>query len=332
MRFPLNLNISLISYLLKNKLHRDSKFPIVLMLEPTHICNLACDGCGRIREYKDTINRMLPLNECIEALEESGAPVVSITGGEPLMYPDIDRLVTELIYRKRHIYLCTNGLLLEESLGKFKPSVYLNFNLSIDGTEAVHDRISGRKGVFKQAIKSIKAAKKAGFRVCTNTSIYRETDMQEIEELFAYLNYLNVDGLVVAPAFSFDDIDSSIFLSRREINEKFEFIYKLSKRFRFYSSPLYLHFLRGHRSLDCTPWGNPTRNPKGWKSPCYLITDTHYKTFSELMEKTDWNRYGAGKDPRCNNCMMSCGFEPTVVREAGNRLSDIWEMIAWNLS
>ncbi len=302
------------------------------MLEPTHACNLSCEGCGRIREYGESLKKSMSVEECLTAVEESNTPIVTITGGEPLMYPHVDQLVKELIKRRRHIYLCTNGILLKDSLHKLIPNTYLNINVHLDGLSVTHDRISGRAGVFKEAINGIKKAKEMGFRVCTNTSIFKNTEMDEIEALFAYLDYLKVDGMLVAPAFGYEAVDNDIFLSRDDIHQRFRHIYHLSKKFKILSTPLYLKFLRGDRDLCCTPWGNPTRNPQGWKSPCYLITDTHYPTFRELMEKTEWERYGNGNDPRCSNCMMHCGFEPTVVREVGNKLSDIWEMIVWNLT
>ena len=331
MRFPLSLQLSLTSYLLKNKISGREKFPMVLMLEPTHACNLECKGCGRILEYKDTLGASLSLEECLRAVDECGAPVVSITGGEPLIYPQIGELTAEILKRKKHIYLCTNGTLLEKSLPKFKPTPQLNFNISLDGMEKNHDAISAKPGVFRQAIEGIKAAKKKGFRVCTNTSIYKETDMEEVAELFALLHSIDIDGILVAPAFDYEDVEDKIFLQREAIHERFRRIWELSSRYKLQSTPLYLRFCMGERELQCTPWGNPTRNPQGWKSPCYLITDGHYPTYRELMEKTDWSKYGVGNDPRCANCMMHCGFEPTVVREVGKRFSDLWEMIVWNM-
>lgn len=331
MRFPLSLQISLTSYLLKNKLSSREKYPMVLMLEPTHACNLECSGCGRIQEYKDSLAESLSLEDCLLAVDESGAPVVSVTGGEPLIYSQIGELISGILQKKKHIYFCTNGLLLEKSLHKFKPSPQLNFNLSLDGMEKTHDAVSGKPGVFTQAIQAIKAAKKKGFRVCTNTSIFKETDMDEIEELFSLLDSLKIDGILVAPAFGYEDVGKDIFLDRQAIHKKFRKIYELSSKYKLQSTPLYLKFCMGERDLKCTPWGNPTRNPQGWKSPCYLITDTHYPTYKDLMEKTPWEKYGVGNDPRCANCMMHCGFEPTVVQEVGKRLPDLWEMIVWNM-
>jgi len=332
MRFPLSLNISLSSYLLKQRILGVEKFPIVLMLEPLHACNLKCDGCGRIKEYESTINEKMPLERALKSADECGAPIVSVTGGEPLLYQQIGQLIEGLVRRRKFIYLCTNALLLEKSLTKFKPSKYLNINVSLDGMAETHDKISGEKGVFDRAIEAIKKAKAAGFRVCTNTSIYKETDLKEIESLFNLLANINIDGILVAPAFEYGVLGKNIFLDRQTTHKQFEFIGAISKKLPIMSTPLYLKFLRGERELECTPWGNPTYNTQGWKSPCYLITNTHYETFQELMSKTDWSKFGVGRDPRCANCMMHSGFEPTVVRQVGNRFSDLWEMVRWNFS
>ena len=332
MRFPASLNLALTAYLGKKRLRRQEKFPLVLMLEPTHMCNLSCTGCGRIQEYQDTLGQMLTLDECLNSVEECGAPVVTITGGEPLVYPHIYELVQELLRRRKHIYLCTNGLLLEKALPRLSPSPRLTLSVHLDGLAETHDRIIGRPGGFQQVIRAIKKAKEMGFQVCTNTSIYRETDIQEIEILFAYLTQLDINGLLVSPAFSFEILESDFFLSREEIQEKFRQLTGNGHGYKFYSSPLYLKFLRGERSYDCTPWANPTRNPQGWRSPCYQISDGHFPTFAELMEKTDWDKYGVDRDPRCRQCMMHSGFEPTIVRTLGKDIRDLWEMLRWNLS
>jgi hopanoid biosynthesis associated radical SAM protein HpnH len=202
----------------------------------------------------------------------------------------------------------------------------------MDGMEETHDRILEKKGAFKTAIEGIRKAKKLGFRLCTNTTIFKETDLNEIDSLFTLLKGLGVDGFLVAPGFGYEAVGEKLFLERKEIENKFREVYEMSKRHRFFSTPMYLRFLMGEKELECTPWGNPTRNTQGWKAPCYLITDNHYPTFREMMEKTDWSKYGVGKDERCAQCMMHCGFEPTVVGEIGKSWKDIWEMVRWNLS
>jgi len=329
MRFPISLYMSMARYLLGKKMSGQEQFPLVLMLEPTHRCNLTCAGCGRIREYYDTLNQEMSFADCLRSVDEADAPVVTITGGEPLLYPRVDDLVKEVLARGKHIYFCTNGQLLEESLHRFKPSSRFTWNVHFDGTEPVHDQIICRQGGFQKAMAGVKAAKAAGFRVSTNTTVYRETSVPDVEKLFEQLKTAGVDGILVAPGFSYEDVIRDVFLTRNEIINKFREIRKWGKRFPIISNPLYLEFLAGKRSLKCTPWGNPTRNPRGWKSPCYLITDTHYDTFAELMEKTDWEHYASGADERCAQCMVHCGFEPTIVRTLGGR--DLITMLKWNL-
>lgn len=332
MRFPWRLNYDLTKYITKNKLAKVEKYPLVLMLEPTHLCNLACSGCGRIREYADTIQEMMSLEECLRSVDECPAPIVTITGGEPFLYPHVFDLVEAVLQRGKHIQFCTNGLLLEKSLDRLRPHPNFTLNVHMDGMEETHDRILERKGTFKIAIEGIKRAKQLGFRVCTNTTIFKDTDLVEIEMLFSMLTEIGVDGLLAAPGFSYEAVGEQLFLERKEIERKFGQVYEMSKRFRFWSTPMYLRFLKGEKKLQCTPWGNPTRNPRGWKAPCYLITDGHYSTFKEMMEKTDWSRYGVGRDERCAQCMMHCGFEPTVVNEISKSWKDILEMAIWNLT
>ncbi len=332
MRFPLRLNYDLTKYIISNKLNKVEKFPLVLMLEPTHLCNLACSGCGRIREYADTMQEMMSLEDCLRSVDECPAPVVTITGGEPFLYPHVFELIEAVLKRGKHIYFCTNALLLEKGLDSMRPHPNFTLNVHLDGMEETHDRILERKGTFKTAIAAITKAKQLGFRVCTNTTIFKETNLVEIDMLFSHLTDLGVDGILVAPGFGYEAVGEKLFLERREIEKKFEEVYEMSKRFRFYSTPMYLKFLKGERKLECTPWGNPTRNPRGWKAPCYLITDSHYPTYREMMAKTDWSKYGVGKDERCAQCMMHCGFEPTVVNEVGKSWKDIWEMVVWNLT
>ena len=332
MRFPIQLTWSITKHFIKNKFRGRQRFPLVLMLEPLHTCNLACDGCGRIREYKETIRDQMSLEQCFNAVDSCDAPIVSVCGGEPLIYPHIVELVNGILERKRHLYLCTNAIGLEKFLPKFLKSPYFTINVSMDGLEGTHDVTRGRKGLYKIDLEAIRTAKAQGFRVVTNTTVYRETDMDEIEGLCQELSDAGADGLLIAPAYAYQVIQDDIFLDREGIYQKFRRLSSWSKRFRFMNTPLYMEFLRGERHFDCTPWGNPTVNPQGWKGPCYLITDAHYDSYDELMEKTDWERYERREDPRCSNCMMHCSVEPTVMREAGKTVRDAFTMLKWNLT
>jgi hopanoid biosynthesis associated radical SAM protein HpnH len=333
MRFPLKLTANLTQYILGKKMSGAGKFPLVLMLEPLHACNLTCTGCGRIREYKSTISEMISVEQCLAAAEECGAPVVSICGGEPMIYPEVDRLVRALLDRGRHIYLCTNGMFIRKRLHEFKPTSNFFWNVHLDGLERTHDLCVERDGVFREAVEGIKAAKAAGFLVCSNTTIYKETDMNEIAELYEYLAGLGVDGYMVSPAYSYAAVQTrEIFMSREEIREKFRVAQSLLGKYNLMMSPIYMEYLRGERELMCTAWGNPTYNPRGWKGPCYLMTDAHHASFKEFVEKTPWDSYGRGRDPRCEDCMVHVGFEPSAVLGAHRKLGDNWKMLKWQLS
>jgi hopanoid biosynthesis associated radical SAM protein HpnH len=309
------------------------RFPLVLMLEPLHACNLTCTGCGRIREYESTISERMPLEKCLSAVDECGAPIVSICGGEPMMYPQLPELVESTLARGRHIYLCTNGMYIVSRLHQFKPDPRFFFNVHLDGMRESHDIAVEREGVFDAAVEGIRAAKKAGFMVCTNTTIYRETDMRELEALFEYLQQFGVDGHMVSPAYGYSAVDArEIFLTREEVHEKFREVDRLFRKFKLNSSPAYLDFLKGNRDLPCTAWGNPTYNIRGWKGPCYLITDAHWERFEDLMSQTPWEQYGRGNDPRCEHCMVHCGYEPSAALGVNAKLGDSFKMLSWALS
>jgi hopanoid biosynthesis associated radical SAM protein HpnH len=329
----------MVGYMARKKLGGQKRFPLVLMLEPLHACNLTCTGCGRIREYADTIKEKLTVEECLAAVDEAGAPIVSICGGEPLIYPEIGALAHGILRRNKHIYLCTNGMFIKKRLQEFRPTSRFFFNVHLDGLRATHDLAVERAGVFDAAIEGIVAAKKAGFLVCTNTTIYKETDLGEVDRLFGYLSRLGVDGFMLSPAYGYTAVKETnptgaaeIFMTRDDIRAKFKEAEKLLTKYRMMSSPVYLEFLSGKRELTCTAWGNPTRNTKGWKGPCYLITDQHHATFHGLIEDTDWDRYGHGKDPRCEHCMVHCGYEPSAALGVNAQLGDSLKMLMWQLS
>lgn len=339
MRFPLSLTTNMAGYMVKQKLAGVKKFPLVLMLEPLHACNLTCTGCGRIREYSQSIKEKLTLDECLAAVDEAGAPIVSICGGEPLIYPEIGPLVHGILKRRKNIYLCTNGMFIKKKLHQFRPSSRFFFNVHLDGLEQTHDLAVERKGVFAAAVEGIRLAKKAGFLVCTNTTIYKETDLGEIDRLFAFLSRLQVDGFMLAPAYGYTAVKETnptgaagIFMTRDDIRAKFKEATQALAKYRLMSSPIYLEFLSGERELTCTAWGNPTRNVRGWKGPCYLITDEHHASFRELMDNTAWDEYGYGKDPRCEHCLMHCGYEPSAALGVDSRPGDVWKMLKWQLS
>jgi hopanoid biosynthesis associated radical SAM protein HpnH len=331
MRFSPGLSAALTGYFFKNILKGRKRFPLVLMLEPTHRCNLSCAGCDRIRLYTKGHSWDLTLGECLGAAVESNAPVVTVTGGEPLLYGELRELLSGLIRMKRHIYLCTNGLLAGSFVDAYSPHPRLTLSFHVDGMRETHDRISGRPGSFDAAIEGLKAAKKKGFRVWTNTSIYKWTDIAELLALFILLKEFGVDGILVSPAFGYESVSDDIFLNKEEVAEKFGQMRGLFRGLPMTGTPLYLDFLEGKGGLYCTPWGSPTRNPLGWKSPCYLITDTYYPSYPELMEKTRWEAYGPGSDSRCRDCMVHCGFEPAAMREIFAHPGKMLRCLLWNV-
>ena len=332
MPFPLGMTTTMAGYLFQNRLRGRDKFPLVMMLEPLHACNLTCTGCGRIREYKETIRETLSVEECLQAAEDCGAPIVSICGGEPMIYAPLDKLVAELLARGKFIYLCTNGMFIKKRLGEFQPSSRFFFNVHIDGLEETHDLCVERKGVFRAAVEGIQIAKSAGFLVCTNTTVYSETDMGEIEAMLDYLQTLGCDGHMISPGYSYSAVQvKEIFMDRQMIRQKFQDIDRLFRKFKLNSSPVYLEFLKGTRELTCTAWGNPTYNTQGWKGPCYLMTDAHHATFQQLIRDTPWEKYGHGNDPRCENCMVHCGYEPSAALGVNRKLGDTFKMMTWAL-
>lgn len=331
MRFPLRMTLDTSIYTARQRLAGKERVPMVLMLEPTLACNLACIGCGKILEYED--NRVeLTAEECLDAAREAGAPVVSICGGEPLIYRPIDTVVDGLLEMGKHIILCTNGLRLEAFVRHRAPHPRLSFAVHLDGMERTHDHICARQGVFDAAIRGIRAAKAAGHRVTTNTTIYRETDVEEIEEMLELVTALGVDGVLLAPAFGYEAIDKSVVMTRDEIIAKFKAIQSFDTRYPVLTSPLYRAFLRGERELECHAWGTVTRNPYGWKGPCYLITDRIHESCQALLTETRFEDYGPGKDPRCQHCMMHSSFEPAAADAASRSLRDLFAMLKWSIT
>jgi len=309
-------------YLMMQRLTGRKRFPLVLMLEPLFRCNLACTGCGKIQHPAEILKQHLSPEQCFAAVEECGAPIVSIPGGEPLLHPQIGEIVQGLVERRKFIYLCTNGLLLERSLNKFQPSPYLNFSVHLDGLREHHDHCVDREGVFDKAVQAIRAAKAKGFRVTTNTTIFEGTKPQKMQEFFDFVSSLNVDGMMISPGYSYEWApDQDHFLKRDQTRALFREIlapYKAGKkRWNFNHNPLFLDFLTGEQDYECTPWGSPSYSVLGWQKPCYLLNEGHYKTFKELMEDTAWSNYGrASGNPKCADCMVHCGYEPTAATDA----------------
>jgi len=302
------------AYLLKQKLLGRERYPLVLMLEPLFRCNLACFGCGKI-DYPDAIlNRRLSVKECLDAVDECGAPMVAIPGGEPLIHKEIGEIVKGLVARKKFVSLCTNALLLEKKLHLFQPSPYLFFSVHLDGLKEHHDKSVCQEGVFERAVSAIKAAKAKGFTVNVNATIYDGHPPQDIAAFLDFARDLGV-GVSISPGYAYERApDQEHFLNRRKTKELFRDIFARGKgkQWTFVHSALFLDFLAGNQTYHCTPWGMPTRNVFGWQKPCYLLGEGSVPTFKELMETTDWDSYGTGRYEKCANCMAHCGYEPTA--------------------
>jgi hopanoid biosynthesis associated radical SAM protein HpnH len=320
MSVPLIQQYRVARYIIGQKLRGVRRYPLVLMLEPLFRCNLACAGCGKIDYPEDILNRHLSVEECLAAVDECGAPVVSIAGGEPLVHKEIPQIVAGIVERKKFAYLCTNALLLKKRLREFTASPYLTFSVHLDGNRERHDASVCRNGVFDKAVEAIKLALADGFRITVNCTLFQGESAAEVAEFLEFCSELGIEGVTISPGYSYSHApQQEIFLRRSASKRLFREIFKLGRgrKWRFNQSSLYLDFLAGNQPYQCTPWGNPTRNIFGWQKPCYLLVDEGYaRTFQALMEETDWNRYGAGRSPKCADCMVHCGYEPTAVDDA----------------
>ena len=330
MRFSPGLCAALTGRFFSKAIAGRGNFPLVFMLEPTHRCNLCCAGCDRIRLYEQGRSPDLTLEDCLAAVSESGAPVVTVTGGEPLLYGHLKPLLAGLYRMRRHVYLCTNGLLAASFIDATKPDPRLTLSFHIDGMEATHDRITGRSGSFADELEAVKAGVRKGFRVWTNTSVYKESEAQEIIALFSLLKNIGVDGILVTPAFGYESV-SEVFSCRRKKRQENQADAQGLSRPAHDRAPPVPRFPGGKRQMACTPWGSPTRNPLGWKSPCYLSPTNTSPRFPELMKKTDWDSYGPGRDVRCANCMVHSGSEPTAMREVFTRPRSMLRLMLWNM-
>ncbi len=399
MRFPLALTTKIAAYIVGHKLRGTQKFATVLQLEPLHTCNLTCTGCGRIREYSTNLKDLLPLDDCLAAAEECKAPMVSICGGEPLIYPQIEALVQGLLDQKRIVYICTNAMFMRKKMREWMaaqypkrptfieqkitalsdaglmtekdaaaiqqgpkdaakptigPSKWLYWNVHLDGLERTHDLIVEREGVFRECILAIKMAKILGYQIATNTTVYKETDMDEVEQMLDFLSDLGVDGHTITPGYEYDAAKKDMikrlnlqpedfFLTRDLTVKKFSRMEQWMNRYTFFGTPVYFEFLAGKRDLTCSAWAIPTRNIRGWKAPCYFMTDSvgtngtgHFNTYAELLEHVDWSKYGVvngvARDPRCENCMTHCGYEPTASLGLNAQKGDTWKTIKFNFA
>ena len=319
MGIPLIQKIKVAKYILEQKIKGNKKYPLVLMLEPLFRCNLSCAGCGKIDYPDEILNKRMSLKECLEAVDECGAPIVSIPGGEPLVHNEIGEIVQGIIDKGKFVYLCTNAILLEKKLDLFKPSQYLTFSIHLDGLKKEHDHSVCREGVYVKVIEAIKKAKQKGFRVNVNCTLFHQMTPERTAKFFDFVTELGIDGITVSPGYAYERApDQKNFLKRKKTKKLFRDIFKLGKgkKWVFSQSSLFLDFLAGNQNYKCTPWGNPTRNIFGWQKPCYLLGEGYVKTFDELINDTEWEKYGTGNYEKCANCMVHCGYEPTAAEDS----------------
>jgi hopanoid biosynthesis associated radical SAM protein HpnH len=318
MGVPFIQQFKIARYIMVQLLRKKLRYPLVLMLEPLFRCNLACVGCGKIDYPEEILDQRLSVNECLSAVDECGAPVVSVAGGEPLLHEDMPQIVEGIIKRKKFVYLCTNGLLLKNQIDKYSPSPYFTFSVHLDGSRERHDASVCRKGVFDVAVDGIRHALEEGFRVTINCTLYEGVTAEETAAFFEFVLGLGVEGITLTSGFSYETVACrEVFLKRTVGKKLFREIFELGKGrgWRFNHTSLYLDFLAGNQTYQCTPWGNPTRNIFGWQRPCYLLNEGYAASLRELIEETDWEEYGLGHNPKCANCMLHSGFETTAVTD-----------------
>lgn len=317
MSVPISQMYTVSQYALSNHIRGVKRYPLVLMLEPLFRCNLECAGCGKIQYPDHILNRRLTPEHCWAAADECGVPIVSIPGGEPLIHPEMPAIVEGLVQRKKYVYLCTNAILLERKIKDYMPSKYLTFSIHMDGLKEEHDHAVCRDGVYDVAVKAIRTALAKGFRVTTNTTLFDDADSARVRRFFDEMMELGVEGMMISPGYSYDKApDQKSFLKRDRTRSLFSQLLTQRKRhWQFNQSPLFLEFLMGKRDYECTPWGNPTYNIFGWQRPCYLLQEGYVSTFRELMEETEWERYGTGRHEQCRDCMVHCGYEASAVKD-----------------
>jgi hopanoid biosynthesis associated radical SAM protein HpnH len=316
MSIPLRQNFRIGTHLLRQKLKGRQYYPFIVEIEPLFACNLSCPGCGKIQHPTETLRKRLSVEDVLGAVEESGTPMVSIAGGEPLLHPQIDRMVAELVKRKVYVYLCTNAVLLRRRLDRFTPSHFFSFVVHVDGLQERHDEAVDRIGVFDEMVEAVKEAKARGFRVTTNSTFFNTDSPKTVRDVLDFLNDdLRVDAMMISPAYAYEKApDQEHFLGVEETRRLFQeaFAENRRKKWRLNHTPLFLDFLEGKADFSCTAWGIPSYSVLGWQRPCYLMADSYASSYKELVETTDWSKYGRGRDPRCANCMAHCGYEPTA--------------------
>ena len=319
MSVPLRQVVKVGAYVVRKHLAGVKRYPLVLMLEPLFRCNLACSGCGKIDYPAEILNQRISVADALAAVDECGAPVVAIAGGEPLLHKEMPEIVQGMLDRKKFVYLCTNALLLEKKMDLYKPNPYFSWDIHLDGDREMHDRAVSQDGTYDRAIAAIKMAKERGFRVSVNCTLFDGAEPERVAKFFDSAMAMGVDGIMTSPGYAYERApDQAHFLSRQKTKQLFRDILKRGqgKGWKFTQSPLFMNFLAGNENYRCTPWGKPTRNVFGWQRPCYLLGEGYAKSFKELMADTEWEKYGTGAYEKCADCMVHSGYESTAVMDA----------------
>ena len=332
MRYPIGFTLTQARHRSRMERSGHKRYPTVLMLEPLYTCNLACIGCA-VERHTGKLKDRMTLEQCFKAVDDCGAPIVNLCGGEPTLYPELPQLIEGLIKRGKYIILCTNALKLDTKVfDVIPPSSHLFLMIHLDGMKETHDYVCNREGVFDTAIKMIKGARERGYLTYINTTVFKETQVEEVEAMCKLVDKLRANGILISPGYEYDSVDADIFLSREQIHEKFQVIRQFSKRYKVNATPMFLEFAAGIRELPCAPWSTVNYTPYGWKAPCYLIGESHIATWQEFWEKTDWEYWESRKDARCSNCKMHSGFEHSAVSEAMKSVKGTIQLTAWALS
>ena len=332
MRMPLHIATDMMKYQARNFLTGRRRYPFVMMLEPLYTCNLACIGCA-VERHTGKLADRVAVDDCLQALDDCGAPAVSICGGEPTVYPELPELVDGIIARKKHIYLCTNALLLDKKVyGRIEPHKRLTINVHLDGLRETHDMVCAKEGVFDKAVEMIREGKRLGHHMWVNTTIYKETSADEVRELCEMLKGMKIDGILISPGYHYESVERDIFLTKSDIQQKFEQVLSWADEYPLTSTPQFLEFAAGRRDYSCSPWSTVTYTPMGWKTPCYLIGKSYVKEWSEFWNATDWEYWESRQDPMCQNCAMHSGFEASVVMASQRSPKEMFRLAAWHMS
>lgn len=328
----MHIATDMMKYQARNFLTGRRRYPFVMMLEPLYTCNLACIGCA-VERHTGKLKDRVPVEDCLKALDDCGAPAVSVCGGEPTVYPELPELIAGIIARKKHIYLCTNALLLDKKVyGKIEPHKRLTINVHLDGLRETHDMVCAKEGVFDKAVEMIREGKRLGHHMWVNTTIYKETSVEEVRELCEMLKGMKIDGILISPGYHYESVERDIFLTKNDIQRKFEKVLSWADEYPLTSTPQFLEFAAGRRNYNCSPWSTVTFTPMGWKTPCYLIGKGYVKEWSEFWNATDWEYWESRQDPLCQNCAMHSGFEASVVMESQRKPREMFRLAAWHMS